>query len=94
MADLKLIQSMGNVAARNIERRYPFLQVKFFAIKGWNEMRVFIAEKHDTRSKTGRLYDLGEMMPPQEPLIIKDVLALLESRIEPHVKGFLRTNVE
>jgi hypothetical protein len=94
MTNLKIIQSIGNVAARNIERKYPFLQVKFFVIKDWNEMRVFIAEKHDTPSKTGRLYDLGQVTPPKEPFVINEVVALLESRIEPHVKGFLKTNVE
>jgi hypothetical protein len=94
VADLKLIQAIANVATRNIERKYPFLQVNLFVIKDWSEMRLFIGEKHDTSSKTGHLYDLGEITPPNEPLVINEVVALLESRIEPHVKGFLKTNVE
>ena len=90
MDDIKLIQSIGNVAARNIENKYDSLQVKFFAMKGLGEMRIFIAEKHDTSGKTGRLYDLGEMPPQPDPLIIKNMLTLLEQRIEQQVKQFLR----
>jgi len=90
MDDIKLIQSIGNVAARNVENKYRALQVKFFAIKGGGEMRVFIGEKHDTSGKTGRLYDLGEMPPQSDPIIIKNVLSLLEGRIETQVKQFLR----
>lgn len=90
MDDLKLIQSIGNVAARNIENKYRALQVKFFAMKGLGEMRVFIADKHDTSGKTGRLYDLGALPPQPDPIIIKNVLALLESRIETQVKTFLQ----
>lgn len=90
MDDIKLIQSIGNVAARNVENKYRALQVKFFAMKGMGEMRVFIGEKHDTSGKTGRLYDLGEMPPQPDPIIIKNVLALLEERIEAQVKQFLK----
>ena len=90
MDDIKLIQSIGNVAARNVENKYRALQVKFFAIKGGGEMRVFIGEKHDTSGKTGRLYDLGEMPPQSDPIVIKSVLSLLEVRIETQVKQFLR----
>jgi hypothetical protein len=89
MDNIKLIQSIGNVAARNIEGKYRSLQVKFFAMKGPGEMRVFIADKHDTSGKTGRLYDLGELPPQPDPIIIKNMLALLEERIEMQVKQFL-----
>jgi hypothetical protein len=89
MDNIKLIQSIGNVAARNIESKYPSLQVKFFAMKGPGEMRVFIADKHDTSGKTGRLYDLGTLPPMPDPIIIKDMLELLEARIEGQVKMFL-----
>jgi hypothetical protein len=90
MDDLKLIQSIGDVAARNIENKYRSLQIKFFAMKGPGEMRVFIADKHDTSAKTGRLYDRGVMPPQPQPIIIKDVLTLLEERIEQQAKQFLR----
>lgn len=90
MDDIKLIQSIGNVAARNVENKYRSLQVKFFAMKGLGEMRVFIAEKRDTSGKTGRLYDLGELPPQPEPVVIKNVLNVLEERIEGQVKQFLR----
>ena len=90
MDDIKLIQSIGNVAARNIENKYQSLQVKFFAMKGLGEMRIFIAEKHDTSGKTGRLYDMGVMLPLSDPVVIKNVLALLEERMEQQVKQFLR----
>jgi hypothetical protein len=90
MDDIKLIQSIGNVAARNLENKYRALQVKFFAMKGGGEMRVFIGEKHDTSGKTGRLYDLGQMPAQTDPIIIKNVLTLLEGRIEAQVKQFLR----
>jgi hypothetical protein len=90
MDDLKLIQSIGNVAARNIENKYRALQVKFFAMKGGGEMRVFIGEKHDTSGKTGRLYDLGEMPILPDPIVIKNALTLLEERIEAQVKQFLK----
>ena len=90
MDDIKLIQSIGNVAARNIENKYHALQVKFFAMKGKSEMRVFIGEKHDTSGKTGRLFDLGDMPPLPDPIVIKNVLAVLEGRIEQQVKQFLR----
>jgi hypothetical protein len=52
-------------------------------------MRVFIADKHDTSGKTGRLYDLGILPPQPDPIIIKSMLALLEERIEQQVKQFL-----
>jgi hypothetical protein len=94
MADLKIIQAIANVATRNIERKYPFLQVTLFVIKDWSEMRLFIGEKRDTSQKTGHLCDLGKITPPKEPLVINEVVALLESSIEPHIKGFLKTHVE
>lgn len=90
MDNLKLIQSIGNVAARNIENKYRAVQVKFFAMKGPGEMRVFIAHKHDTSGKTGRLYDLGTMPPQPEPIVIKNVLTLLEGRIEQQVRQYLQ----
>jgi len=90
MDDIKLIQSIGNVAARNIENKYQSLQVKFFAMKGLGEMHIFIAEKHDTSGKTGRLCDMGAMLPLSDPVVIKKVLALLEERIEQQVKQFLQ----
>lgn len=82
MDDIKLIQSIGNVAARNLENQYGSLQIKFFAMRGPGEMRVFIADKHDTSGKTGRLYDLGALPPQPDPIILRNVLTLLEERIE------------
>ena len=89
MDDIKLIQSIGNVAARNVESKYTSLQVKFFAMKGRGELRVFIADKHDTSGKTGRLFDLGELPPMPEPIVIQTMLRTLEEKIEAQVKQFL-----
>jgi hypothetical protein len=89
MDDIKLIQSIGNVAARNIENKYRSLQVKFFAMKGPGELRVFIADREDATGKTGRLFDLGALPPQPDPIIIKNTLTLLEERIETQVKQFL-----
>jgi hypothetical protein len=89
MDNIKLIQSIGNVAARNIEGQYRSLQVKFFAMKGPGELRVFIADREDATGKTGRLFDLGALPPQPDPIIIKNTLTLLEERIETQVKQFL-----
>jgi hypothetical protein len=91
MIDTKLLQSIGNVVARDLRDKYPTVVVRFFALKGWSEMRVYIADRNDPGGSTGRLYDLGMAQQP-ELFLVKDITRLLEGRIEQQVRDFIKKN--
>lgn len=90
LSDNKLLQSIGNIAARHVESKYRAIEVRFFAFRG--EARVHIADRHDRSEKTGRLYDLGPLPPPNEPIVIKDTIRAWERQIEMYVREFLRAD--
>ncbi len=54
----KYIQLIGNMAANRLMRRYSHLDIKFFAGKRGDMMRMYMVQRDDKRQLTGRLYDV------------------------------------
>lgn len=93
MLENKLFQSIGNVAARTIEYKYPNVEIHFFALRSGAESRIHIAARNDTSGRTGRLYDL-DPIPMSDTPLVKDIASALEKQIERHVREFLQSTEE
>lgn len=90
MADENVIQSVGNVVARDLRARYPEVKVFFFAPRNWEMMRVHIADKRDRSGRTGRLFDIGSVHL-LDTMTAKEMICELEPRIEQRVREFIET---
>ncbi len=93
MLDNKLFQSIGNVAVRTIEYKYPSVEIHFFALRGGAESRIHIAARGNQSGRTGRLYDL-DPVPTSDTPLVKDIAGALEKQIERHVREFLQSTEE
>lgn len=87
-----MFQSIGNVAVRTIEYKYPSVEIHFFALRGTNS-RIHVAARGNQGGRTGRIYDLDPLALPQNPLV-KDIAWALEIQIEKRVREFLQTTEE
>jgi len=84
----KYIQLIGNMAANNLVRRYPDLDIKFFSGKRGDMMRVYIIHRDDDRQLTGRLFDV-EINPGIETRWVKTLADRIEGKMHEAVKNFL-----
>lgn len=84
----KYIQLIGNMAANNLVRRYPQLDIKFFSGKRGDMMRIYIMHREDDRQLTGRLYDI-ETNPGIETRWVKSLADRIEGKMHDHVTSFL-----
>lgn len=92
MIDMKMLQQVGNLAAKSINNRYPLLDVRFFAMKEGSSGRVVILPKGDKSGRTSRLFELGTL-PELDPIVqSKELTSLLTGRIEGAVKEFLQAS--
>jgi hypothetical protein len=87
MIDQKLLQSVGNLAARDVETRYPDLNIRFLALKNDSQMKVAITPKSDKSGKTVRLFEL-QPLGDMDPTAIKQISENLESQIIQAVQHF------
>ena len=88
MLTYKYIQLIGNMAANNLIRRYPQLDIKFFSGKRGDMMRMYIVHRDDKRQLTGRLYDV-EINPGLETRWVKSLADRIEAKMLEGVKQFL-----
>ena len=88
MLTQKYIQLIGNMAANNLIRRYPRLDIKFFSGKRGDMMRIYIVQRDDHRQLTGRLFDI-ETNPGIETRWVKDLAERIEAKMLEAVKNFL-----
>lgn len=86
MIEMKLLQSLGNVAARTVEYKYPNLEIRFFALKD-AAARIYVATRGDSSGRTGRLFEIGAL-PETATSAVKDMSILLETRIDAAVREF------
>lgn len=93
--DIRLLQNIGNIAARAVQGRYPTVEIRFFALNDGLEGRIHLSLKGDKSGRTGRLYDV-QIAPtqPADALFLKEIAVPLEKQIEAHVLEFLGTNHE
>ncbi len=89
MLDLKVLQQIGNMAVKDVQKKYPSVEIRFFALKSGDVGRVHIADKQDNGGRTGRLYDLEPLARAEVP-VVKDIALQLSSSIERRVRDFLR----
>jgi hypothetical protein len=89
MFDPKVIQSIGNWVVKDVEKRYPAVEIRFFALKDNSGARIYIAERQNKAGLTGRLFEL-DRVPLTDPLVVKDVANFLNDQIERHVRNYLR----
>jgi hypothetical protein len=87
MMTQKYIQIIGNIVVRNLSQRYPALEIRFFAGKRGDMMRVYIVGRDDDRQRTGRLFDV-EPNPGLETLRVKDLARRIETRIQAAVSDY------
>jgi hypothetical protein len=89
MIDPKIIQSIGNLVAKDVQNKYPSIVIKFFADRVRDEIQIFIADKNTRSDHTGMLYSLGTI-PPEQTTAVKDIAKFLENGIEKQVRIFLK----
>ena len=87
MLTQKYIQMVGNIVVRSMAERYPALEIRFFAGKRGDMMRVYIVGRDDDRQLTGRLFDV-EPNPGLETLRVKDLARRIEARIQSAVSDY------
>jgi hypothetical protein len=91
MIDPKIIQSIGNLVAKDVQHKYPSVIIKFFADRVRDEIQIFIADRNTRDDHTGMLYTLGTI-PPEQTTAVKDIAKFLENGIEKQVRQFLKAN--
>jgi hypothetical protein len=89
MIDPKILQSIGNMVAKDVQTKYPKVVIKFFADRVRDEMQIYIADRNARNDHTGLLYSLGTI-PPEQTTAVKDIAKFLETRIEKQVRLFLK----
>lgn len=91
MIDPKIIQSIGNLVAKDVQHKYPSVTIKFFADRVRDELQIYIADRNTSSDHTGMLYNLGNI-PPEQTTAVKDIAKFLENGIEKQVRLFLKVN--
>ena len=87
MIDQKLLQSVGNLAARDVETRFPQLYIRFLALKNDSQMKVAITTRSDKSGKTVRLFEL-QPLGDIDPTVIKLISENLEAQMLQAVQKF------
>jgi phosphopantothenate synthetase len=87
MIDQKLLQSIGNLAARDVENHYPQLNVRFLALRNGAQMKAAVTSKGDKSGRTVRLFDL-QPLGDVEPTAVKEITDNLVRQLERAVQDY------
>lgn len=87
MIDLKLLQSLGSIAARTVEGKYPHLQIRFLALRDGTEIKVAIVGRADQSGQTARILEL-QPVSEVNPDVVKSVTDNLQRQIETLARGY------
>ncbi len=90
MIDQKLLQSIGNMAARSVCTKHPDLDIRFLAVKNGTEIKAAIVSKGDKSGRTARIFEL-KPLGDVDADAVKTISENLENQIEQAVLDFFDT---
>lgn len=86
MIDQKLLQSLGNMAARNVCNKHPDLDIRFLVVKN-GEMKAAIVPKGDKSGRTAHIHDL-KPLDNVDPDAVKFIQDTIEQQLEQIAQEF------